>query len=268
MRAHEAKMCALAMPYKESDSSQQKSRKCIFRPFLNRHQKKLFYSLLLIRQKYYESSKTEYSDSTSFINRLTTLIFWVLKFFRGAKNFAFFLLLFQDNRITWNYSLSVQNAAAEWLFQTEKSEIVTAMTSLQFYLDNFMRECQSGQDARLHMECHAGQVWPSFHFHVDHPPPKQQQQQHQRHYGPSRQPRRLFRQILKMKTFLQHLRLKKLLNNLLVILICQLSKLVILILQMFQTHFVLTMTLKQLHDVPRISEPTYPFRQPRQGIAE
>ena len=83
----------------------------------------------------------------------------------------------------------MQNAAAEWLFQTEKSEIVTAMTSLQFYLDNFMRECQSGQDARLHMECHAGQVWPSFHFHVDHPPPKQQQQ-HRRPYGPSRLCRR------------------------------------------------------------------------------
>ena len=60
MCAHEAKTRALAMPYKDSDPSQQKSRKCVFRPFLNRHQKKLFYSLLLNRQKYYESSKTEY----------------------------------------------------------------------------------------------------------------------------------------------------------------------------------------------------------------
>ena len=33
----EAKMRALAMPYKYSDPSQQKSRKCVFRPFLNRH---------------------------------------------------------------------------------------------------------------------------------------------------------------------------------------------------------------------------------------
>ena len=79
MRAHEAKTRALAMPYKDSDPSQQKSRKCVFRPFLNRHQKKLFYSLFQTRPKYYESSKTEYSDSTSFINRLTPLIF----FFRG-----------------------------------------------------------------------------------------------------------------------------------------------------------------------------------------
>ena len=99
MRAHEVKTRALAMPYKDSDPSQQKSRKCVFRPFLNRHQKKLFYSLLLIRQKYYESSKTEYSDSTSFINRLTPLIFFrVSKFFRGAKrgvppkNFAMMII--------------------------------------------------------------------------------------------------------------------------------------------------------------------------------
>ena len=76
MRAHELKTRALAMHYKNSDMSQQKSRKCGFLPFLNRHQKKIFYSLLLNRQKCYESSKTEYSDSTSFINRLTPLIFF------------------------------------------------------------------------------------------------------------------------------------------------------------------------------------------------
>ena len=79
--------CNFCSPYKNSETSQQKSRKCVFRPFLNRHQKKLFYSLLLIRPKYYESSKTEYSDSTSFINRLTPLIlflgFW--NFFEGLK---------------------------------------------------------------------------------------------------------------------------------------------------------------------------------------
>ena len=58
---------------KDSYPRQQKSRKCVFWPFLNRHQKKLFYSLFQTRPKYYESSKTEYSDSTSFINRLTPL---------------------------------------------------------------------------------------------------------------------------------------------------------------------------------------------------
>ena len=42
MHAHEAKTRALAMPYKDSDPSQQKSRKCVFRPFLNRHQKKFY----------------------------------------------------------------------------------------------------------------------------------------------------------------------------------------------------------------------------------
>ena len=72
MRAHEAKTRALAMPYKNSDASQQKSRKCVFRPFLNRHHKKVIVSLFQTRPKHYESSETEYSDSTSFINRLTT----------------------------------------------------------------------------------------------------------------------------------------------------------------------------------------------------
>ena len=34
MRVHET------MPYKNSETSQQKSRKCVFRPFLNRHEKR------------------------------------------------------------------------------------------------------------------------------------------------------------------------------------------------------------------------------------
>ena len=55
MRVHEAKTRALAMPYKNSETSQQKSSKCIFRSFMNRHQKKLFHSLLSIRPKYFES---------------------------------------------------------------------------------------------------------------------------------------------------------------------------------------------------------------------
>ena len=103
MRAYEAKTCALAMPYKDSDPSQQKSRKCVFRRFLNRHQKKIFYSLFQSRQKYYESSKTEYSDSTSFINRLTPLKFFLWSW--NFENFDFFLLLSHDNRLTWVYSL-------------------------------------------------------------------------------------------------------------------------------------------------------------------
>ena len=41
VRAYEAKPRALAMPYKDSDPSQQKSRKCVFWPFLNRRQKKV-----------------------------------------------------------------------------------------------------------------------------------------------------------------------------------------------------------------------------------
>ena len=61
------------------------------------------------------------------------------------------------------------------------------MANLQFYLDNFRCEMQSGKDARLHMECHAGQVWLSFHVHVAPPPPKQH---HQRHHGTSRLRRR------------------------------------------------------------------------------
>ena len=68
MRAHEAKTRALAMPYKDSDLIQQKSRKCDFRPFFNIHQKKLFYSLFQTRPQYNESTKMEFTDSTSFIN--------------------------------------------------------------------------------------------------------------------------------------------------------------------------------------------------------
>ena len=67
-------------PYKKIQKQvKKKSRKGFFWPFLIRHQKKLCYSLFQTRPKYYESFKTEYSDSTSFINRLTPLIF----FFRG-----------------------------------------------------------------------------------------------------------------------------------------------------------------------------------------
>ena len=53
-----------------------KSRKWVFRPFLNGHQKKIFYLNFQTRPTYYESSKTEYSDSTSFIAKLTPIIFF------------------------------------------------------------------------------------------------------------------------------------------------------------------------------------------------
>ena len=42
--------------------------------------KKIFYSLFQNRPKYYESSKTEYSDSPSYINRFTPLIFFEANF--------------------------------------------------------------------------------------------------------------------------------------------------------------------------------------------
>ena len=60
----------------------------------------LFYLFLSIRPKYYESFKMEYS-----------IFFGVSKNFWGAKrggtpkNFDFLLLLSQDNRLTWIYSL-------------------------------------------------------------------------------------------------------------------------------------------------------------------
>ena len=63
------------------------------------------------------------------------------------------------------------------------------MANLQVFFDNFRQEWQSGKDGCLHMECHAGQVWLSFHVHLAHPP--HQQQQHQRrNNGPSRLRRR------------------------------------------------------------------------------
>ena len=47
--------------------------------------KKLFHSNFQTMPKFYESSKTKYSDSTFFINRLTPLFFRVLEIFRGVK---------------------------------------------------------------------------------------------------------------------------------------------------------------------------------------
>ena len=69
--------------YKKNQKQVKKIKKGRFQPFLNRHKTKLFYSNVQTRPKCYESFKTEYSDSTSFINRLTPLIY----FFRGSKFF-------------------------------------------------------------------------------------------------------------------------------------------------------------------------------------
>ena len=48
-------------------------QKCTFSAISDARTKKLFYLLFSIRLKYYGSFKTEYSDSTSFINRLSLL---------------------------------------------------------------------------------------------------------------------------------------------------------------------------------------------------
>ena len=45
---------------------------------------------------------------------------------------------------------------------------------------------RAGTNARLNFECHAGQVWMSFHVHIPNAPPHQQQQHHRRRPGPSR----------------------------------------------------------------------------------
>ena len=63
------------------------------------------------------------------------------------------------------------------------------MANLQFYLDTFRHELESGKDACLHIECRAGQVWLNFHLQVAHTPHPQHHQP-QRHYGPSRLRRR------------------------------------------------------------------------------
>ena len=92
------------------------------------------------------------------------------------------------------------NTTAEKLFQTEKSEFTATMGNLQFYLNTFRHELESGKDACLHIECHAGQVWLSFHLQVAHPP---HQQQHRGHYGPSRvrrQPEELWHAQLQVLT--------------------------------------------------------------------
>ena len=61
--------CNFCFPYKNSETSK-KNQERVFSAIFELTQKKI------ILFTFYESSKTEYSDSTSFINRLTPLIFF------------------------------------------------------------------------------------------------------------------------------------------------------------------------------------------------
>ena len=59
---------------------------------------------------------------------------------------------------------------------------------LNTFLAKFCKVWQAGTDARLLIECHAGQVWVSLHQHILHPPAPPQK--HPRRPGPSRLRRR------------------------------------------------------------------------------
>ena len=54
----------------------------------------------------------------------------------------------------------------------------------------FSEYWRSGINARLSLECHAGQVWANLHVQLLHPPHQQQYRRHHRHVGPSRLRRR------------------------------------------------------------------------------
>ena len=58
-------------------------------------------------------------------------------------------------------------------------------------LDKFTSTWQAGKDARLFLECHAGQAWMHLHLHLSHPSPVKQ---HHRRPGPSRLRRRARRE--------------------------------------------------------------------------
>ena len=54
----------------------------------------------------------------------------------------------------------------------------------------FQQLWRAGTNARLNLECHAGQAWMSLHVHLPCPPRQQQQQHHRGRPGPSRLRRR------------------------------------------------------------------------------
>ena len=53
------------------------------------------------------------------------------------------------------------------------------------FLSNFKETWQAGKDARLYLECHAGQVWMNLHLRLTLPPPPKHQHQLKKP-GPSR----------------------------------------------------------------------------------
>ena len=59
---------------------------------------------------------------------------------------------------------------------------------LSIFINKFRSVWQAGTDARLFIECHAGQAWVSLHHHIPRPPPPLKQPP--RHPGPSRLHRR------------------------------------------------------------------------------
>ena len=44
------------------------------------------------------------------------------------------------------------------------------MADLNILIDKFLYEWQAGRDARVHLECHAGQAWISLHKSLGYPP--------------------------------------------------------------------------------------------------
>ena len=65
---------------------------------------------------------------------------------------------------------------------------------LTFYLDKFREVWQTGQDACITIECHAGQAWLSIHQRLPPPPPPHPFKQHRGRPSPSRLRRRARRE--------------------------------------------------------------------------
>ena len=72
------------------------------------------------------------------------------------------------------------------------------MATLTNLIAQFEREWRAGNNARVQLECHAGQAWLSLHPHVQHPPPYQDACP-RRQPGPSRLRRRARRPALHSK---------------------------------------------------------------------
>ena len=65
---------------------------------------------------------------------------------------------------------------------------------LAYILDKFREIWRNGKDARIAVECHAGQAWMSFHHRLPSPPPSSPQSSHRRP-SPSRIRRRARRAL-------------------------------------------------------------------------